>query len=980
MANQLICDLDSFSVSEAKTCYVEECKNIVYTGNKALTLLTQNIRSIARNFDGFQVLLQNLGICCDIIVLTECWLSKKAANIPSLDGYNLHKSDRTFNQNDGIVVYIKNNLKTVVDEPHFLDCNCLIIKITPDTVVIAIYRPPSQSIDGFLDSLNINLQKLSSFKNIMLIGDININIAADKIDTRSHNYLNICSFHGLLPAHYHPTHQSGSCLDHILIKSKYPSKTLVTNSSLTDHQAVLLTIQITSPRKNCMRSYTELNMTSLETDLRGINFDPVYNSRDPNVSLQYFVDLLQCTIGKNTFTKVIPRKYSNIKPWITPGLVRCIRQRDKLHQKSKYAPDNELLSITYKRYRNFCNNLLKKLKHQYDKSQLQKAGKNNKLIWKFIKTNTIRSKKPEPPLDLLSAELSPTEAANNANNFFINVGKNLAEKSILYNRGFSIQSQTNTYATRNSFVLLDTDVNEVVRLIDGLKEICAVGCDNIPNSILKRFKYVIAPPLTHILQLCLTKGIFPKLLKKAVVTPVFKAGDKCCVNNYRPISVLTGLSKILEKIINSRLVNYLERNKLLSENQFGFRPKRSTSQAVHRLTNYISTNLDNGMHTIGIFLDLAKAFDTISCPLLLNKLERMGVRGVPLQILADYLRDRYQCVKIGQYMSSEAKNSCYGIPQGSILGPTLFLIYINDLCNLTLQKGVIMSYADDTALLFTAESKAEVYEVAQNGFITVSNWLHKNLLTLNTDKTKYLLFTMRNTNPMLTNLNIQAHNNCDLHYADIACTCPTLDKTDHIKYLGVTIDTNLNFRKHIDLLCTRVRKLIYIFKNLRNISNFKLIRQVYLALCQSIVTYCITSWGGAAKSILLPLERAQRAVLKVATFRPFRFPTHELYKACKVLTIRQLFVLNVILLQHTEVDFNPIPSDRRRKDLVCANSRTKHAFAKRFYLFLGPYLYNYFNRLLKIYTLSYNRCNLLVQEYLGKLNYTDTEKLLEILR
>ena len=443
---------------------------------------------------------------------------------------------------------------------------------------------------------------------------------------------------------------------------------------------------------------------------------------------------------------------------------------------------------------------------------------------------------------------------------------------------------------------------------------------------------------------------------------------------------VTGLSKILEKIINSRLIKYLENNKLLSDHQFGFRPKRSTSQAVHHLTNFISTNLDNGMHTIGIFLDLAKAFDTLSCTLLLSKLEMMGIRGVQLQLLSDYLSDRHQCVKIGQCISSELENTCYGIPQGSILGPTLFLIYINDLCNLTLQNGVIMSYADDTALLFAAKSTVDVYDVAQKGFNTVSNWLHKNLLTLNIDKTKYLLFTMRNTYPTLANLSIQAHNNCNLHYADIACTCPTLANTDHIKYLGITIDSNLNFRKHIDLLCTRVRKLIYIFKNLRHIAHFRLIRQVYLALCQSIITYCITSWGGVAKSILLPLERAQRAVLKVATFRPFRFPTHQLYIACKVLTVRQLFVLNVILLQHTELYFTPVPSDRRRKDLVCANHRTKHAFANRFYLFLGPYLYNQFNRVLKIYSLSYNRCNLLVQEYLAKHNYADTEKLLEIVK
>lgn len=978
MASQLITDLDEFSVSEANTCNVEDCKLLLPSGENTLTLLTQNIRSINRNMDGFEVLLESLDINCDVIVLTECWLSSQTANLPSLDGYCTHKTNSNMNQNDGVVVYIKNNLKVLVEEPRVQNSNCLVIKIIPDIVIMAIYRPPSQNIDSFLDSLDVNLKHLSAFKNIILMGDININIASERADTHVHNYLNICSFHGLLPTHYYPTHQSGSCLDHFIIKTRHPNKTLVTNSSLTDHQAILLTIQKSSPRKNCMRSFLKIDMTNLARDIRDIDFDPVYDTNDANISLQYFINALQHAINKNTITKTTSRRYKSIKPWITPGLVRCIRHRDKLHQKSKLAPDNEILSISYKRYRNFCNNLLKKIKYQHEKNELQKAGKNSKLVWKFIKTNTFRSKNPEPPLELLSSEINPLVAANKVNSFFANIGKTLAEKSLNHST-YTHQplSAVNTPTkTSKSFVLLNTDVNEILRIITGLKDDCAVGWDGIPNNILKRFKHLLAPPLTHIFQSCLSKGIFPKPLKKAVVTPVFKAGDKNCVNNYRPISVLTGLSKILEKIINSRLIDYLEINNLLSNNQFGFRPKRSTNQAVHRLSEYISTNLDKGMHTIGIFLDLAKASDTISCSMLLHKLEKLGIRGEQLQLFTDYLRDRQQCVKIGQYTSSEMENSGFGIPQGSILGPTLFLIYINDLCSLVLRNGLILSYADDTALLFSAESQSETYEYAQNGFNVVSNWLHQNLLTLNIDKTKYISFSIRNINPPLTNLDIFAHN---CNSANIACTCPTLVKADHIKYLGVTIDTNLNFRKHIELLCKRVRKLMYIFKNLRHIADYKLIKQVYLALCQSVLTYCITSWGGTAKSILLPLERAQRAILKVATFRPFRFPTHQLYTACKILTVRQLFILQTILYQHSELPFDPVSQTRRRKDLVCFEPQTRHAFAHRFYVFLGPFLYNKVNKILNIYSVNYYKCSTLLSEYLLNLDYADTEKLLEVL-
>lgn len=360
--------------------------------------------------------------------------------------------------------------------------------------------------------------------------------------------------------------------------------------------------------------------------------------------------------------------------------------------------------------------------------------------------------------------------------------------------------------------------------------------------------------------------------------------------------------------------------------------------------------------------------------------KKIGIRGTQLKLFSDYLNNREQCVKIGQYRSAGLNSSSYGIPQGSILGPTLFLVYINDLCNLSLQNGVIISYADDTALVFSGKSKDEVYQNAQNGFNVVSNWLNNNILTLNSNKTNYMLFSMRNSNKSTTNLNIYAHKCNTSASAATACACPTLVKTDNTKYLGVTIDSHLNFRKHIDSLCTRVRKLIYIFKHLRNIADFNLIRQVYMALCQSILTYCIDSWGGASKSIILPLERAQRAILKVATFRPFRFPTHQLYRECKVLTVRQLFILHIVRLQHTEIGFSPVPSGKRRKDLVCTNPQTQHAFTNRFYLFQGPYLYNKFNRLLKLYSVSLNRCNRMVIEYLQSLNYSDTEKLLEILQ
>jgi hypothetical protein len=238
-------------------------------------------------------------------------------------------------------------------------------------------------------------------------------------------------------------------------------------------------------------------------------------------------------------------------------------------------------------------------------------------------------------------------------------------------------------------------------------------------------------------------------------------------------------------------------------------------------------------------LDLAKAFDTVSIPTLLHKLETLGIRGTQLKLFTDYLDGRTQCTKIDNVFSSDLKNAGFGVPQGSILGPTLFSIYINDLCNLKIDSGRIISYADDTVLLFSAKSTDEVYQYAQKGFNLVNKWLQLHLLTLNPDKTNYIKFSMRKANLPLTNHKLYAHN-CN-NNNNIQCTCPIIAITNQIKYLGIIIDESLTFKYHVEALCSKVRKLIYVFKKLRSFADARLIKQVYFALCQSVLTYCISS-------------------------------------------------------------------------------------------------------------------------------------------
>lgn len=880
-------------------------------------------------------------------------------------------------------MYVKQELSFSYDEPQFEEGNCLLIRLDSNTVVLAIYRSPSfKKIDKFLGSLDNLLKTLSSVDNIIITGDVNIAINLEKTSEDCDLYLDLLAYHGLFPAHSFVTRdESGTCLDHVMIKTELPALTLVPLTNITDHRPTLLCLERNMIRNYAKTTYSKIDSARLKEDVSNIDLYPIYNSKDPNFALSYLIEQIQTTIKNNTKTIILSRHKKIIKPWITSGLLRCIRNRDQLHKKSRNSPNNEILKLTYTRYRNFCNSLIKKIKITYNKDKLEKAGKNSKKLWSAVReisgTNTVH----DYPKELLTLGNSPISSVNKINNFFVNVGKNLAESiapitpNLTKDRG----TLSNIAEPEKSFALINTDPEEVERLILGLKNECSIGWDGISNRFLKENRDFLIPPLTYICNLCFEFGIFPNDLKKSIIIPIYKNGDRNSVNNFRPISILPSISKILERLMNNRLVRYLEQNKILSSNQFGFRCGNSTDDAVHKLTRFISEGLDKRKKTIAVFLDLAKAFDTVSVRILVSKLQKIGIRGDQLALFKNYLTGRYQSVKLGNHISDWLPVT-HGVPQGSILGPTLFLIYINDLCSLNLEHGELISYADDTVLMFTADTWQDAYDIAQTGFNKVTTWLHDNILSLNTEKTKYITFSITNTYRR-NEFQLFAHTKLCLTTDLGSCDCKSLKSTITIKYLGIVIDNNLNFKQHIVTLSKRIRKTFFIFKKLRSIAKPELVKQIYLALCQSIITYCISSWGGAPKTTLRSIEISQRAALKISTGRPILFDTALLYKSCDVLTVRQLFIVSIVLKQHSLLMYDPLTQTKRRKHDVCRlPQRLNTTFIKRFLIFLGPFLYNKINKSLNIYDLSRHEVKFKTTLWLKSLTSEETEKLLEVVK
>ena len=494
---------------------------------------------------------------------------------------------------------------------------------------------------------------------------------------------------------------------------------------------------------NSYRDITDDSISQFNCVLSQLNWDQICAGSDVNVCYNIFIDAYV-----SAYNVCFPMKIRRVKirhhcpkPWITKSILKSIRRKNILYKKWLQKRSSESLK-KYKIYRNKLTSVLRNAEKMYYAARFDDVKNNMSKTWSLIKSVMKPDVEKSASISQLQIDNvlvnDPKLIANKFNNYFINVGSSLSEKII--DPGGSYLDYVKT-SHLNSMFMLPTDESEILDIVSNFNPNKSPGYDSISPKVIKASILCILKPLTSIFNLSLQEGIFPDRLKLAKVSPVFKCDDRSLVNNYRPISVLPVFSKILEKIVHTRLFGYLNKHNLLTDKQFGFREKHSTYMALINLVDKISTELDKNNSTVGIFIDLSKAFDTINHEILLNKLSYYGVRGNALKWFKSYLTDRSQFVQIKDAKSDVLNIKC-GVPQGSILGPLLFIIYVNDIVNVSRIAHLIM-FADDTNIFFSHSDPLALNLLINSELEKLAHWFKINKLSLNI-KNHYIVFRFKN--------------------------------------------------------------------------------------------------------------------------------------------------------------------------------------------------------------------------------------------
>ena len=881
---------------------VDQFKQCLAGDGGSFSVLNVNIRSFFKNSDELIGLLSSTKADVDVIVLCETWLAPFNVNLCLIPGYTAFHSFRSSRNGGGVSVFVKKNLhvENLNLNINNDDIECIGVKIKnlthqyKYTNILGLYRPPTRQPDKFICELNNIIENFNLANNdTIIMGDLNICLGKENESKEPNSLTNLMYSHHFTPIISKPTrvtNNTASIIDHIWINFNNKSNAGILISNITDHYPVFSKFYSNINNKNNklikleFKDFSQLNIINFNQAVFDTDWVSVLgDSGDPELMTSSFLNKLRSLYDKHFPVKV---KYVGVKrlcsPWLSPALLTSIRLK---HLKYKQKLQGIISDESFKLYCTCLKKLIRSSKESYFNNRFNEVSNNIKNTWKLINNtlNNNHKKNNEINININNQEANKDKLPNIFNNYFSNIGINLKNK-ITCNTSFEKYLPPSLVS---SIFFTPSSPSEIKNIINKLK-----NTNNTINKMgSKTFKYCsdkISKPISDIFNKIIQTGIYPSELKIACIIPLFKSGDKTNLQNYRPISTLTCLNTIFEKLLFIRLSNFLNKNDFFTTCQFGFRKNKTTCEAILSLLQD-AYNANNAGDYFGVVsLDLSKAFDTVDRDILLSKLYNCGVRGNALNLFASYLSNRFHFTCVNGSISGHLP-SVIGVPQGTVLGPLLFLIYVNDM-PLSVSQSRLVMYADDTTLYNSSNSIDNLFYILNNSLNNLFEWLNANYLSLNINKTKYIIISHRYVPNYLT----------------IRIGSSVVDKCTSFNFLGVIIDSKLQFHDHVNNIINKISKTRGILAKINYLPT-NILRSLYFSLIFPYLYYCIPVWGSCAHSTLLPLFVLQKSIVRIIYKINYSDHSNKAFYDLGILKLNDIFIYFTNLLFFNILNNNRSP-------------------------------------------------------------------------